>query len=208
MAKDNSLFLKDSMRIKDRVIIFSGVFDPVHKGHLAIADKALAADGSLIVFLPEREPQHKHGCSDYDDRVNMLRIGLQGRKAMKVLESPFFNHTIVTTLQWLSNQFAAQQKFGLLFGADVVKHMPSWPDIERLSEFGVDRLLIANRMSETADSIDLPKFHGVRTRILSAPEHHLASSPIRHNLKDNHDALPDGVMEYIKSRSLYMSEES
>lgn len=206
----NHSFIESWRRESGRVIIFSGTFDPVHKGHLAVAEAALKTEGGLVIFLPERELHErelsaKPKITNFDDRVNMLRIAIRQNDKLHVLESPFKKHTIVETLGWLREQFPENQNFGLLFGADVAPHITSWPGVDCLAEFGVDRLIIANRVTNSTQDIEPIKIQGVGFRLLRAPNDHLMSTLIRRDMKSRAASLPSGVQDYIKKNGLYTS---
>ena len=56
----------------NRVGIYSGVFDPVHKGHLGLAEAALNLGlVDKVYLLVEKEPRHKQDVSDYQHRLSM-----------------------------------------------------------------------------------------------------------------------------------------
>lgn len=208
MGKQDFDFLESWNRERGRVIIFSGVFDPVHNGHLAVAEAALKTEGNLVIFLPERIPQHKHGRTAFEDRVAMLKIALAGQSKMHVMESPFAHHTIAETLTWLQNQFPSGQNFGLLLGADTARYLSTWPGIERLAAYNVDRLIVADRVLESVADVSLPQIEGVTERTVRARNNHLTSTLIRQDPANRASALPEGVLKYIGSHKLYMSAVS
>lgn len=201
-------FLKNWQRERGRVIIFAGVFDPVHKGHMSVAERALKTNGGLVVFLPERVPTHKHGRTNFEDRVNMLKLAIQDNPHFRLLESPFDHHTIKETLSWIKNQFSDGQNLGLLFGADVASHFESWADVDTLPNFGFDRVIFADRVTDSIFDIHSIKIEGVRIETMRADNAHLTSTLIRQDPKNRASALPVGVLDYIKKNKLYDSASS
>lgn len=70
-----------SPNVRQRVALFGGSFDPVHRGHLFIAQKAVEACGlDRVIFLPCWQSPHKAGkeISDPEDRLAMLRLATEG----------------------------------------------------------------------------------------------------------------------------------
>lgn len=196
-------FLESWHKERGRVIIFSGVFDPVHKGHLAIAKKASALHGRQVVFLPERIPTHKHGATAFEHRLAMLRLACQNEKDFEVYESPYEHHTIDETLTWLQTQFQGSQNFGLLIGSDVAGYIMKWEGIAELSKYGVDKLIVASRATNVINNI--PKFEipGVKVAMLRARYNYMASSIIRADFGSHQTSLPKSVAEYAQSNKIY-----
>ncbi len=123
-------FLESWENRQKSIIVFAGVFDPVHNGHLSAAKEALHY-GSKVVFLPERVPQHKHGTTKYEHRLNMLRIATEDNGDFDVLDYPNDHHWVVETFEWLQKQYPGS-KFVWLIGQDVEGNISSWPGIEKL----------------------------------------------------------------------------
>ena len=62
-----------------RVALFGGTFDPVHKGHLAIAERAREEMNlDRVIFIPCRQSPHKEGraLANEDERIQMLELSL------------------------------------------------------------------------------------------------------------------------------------
>ena len=68
-----------------RVGVLGGTFDPVHNGHLIIAEEAQAKLGlSQVLFIPAGRPWFKDGenVSDMDWRLDMLRLAVEGKSQL------------------------------------------------------------------------------------------------------------------------------
>ena len=196
-----SSFYESWRKKEDVVIVFAGVFDPVHKGHISAAEAAMKTVGHTVVFLPERVPQHKHGTTAYIHRLNMLRIATAHDARFTVLDYPEDQQYIVPTFNWLRTLYPDRQ-FVWLMGADVVPYVASWPDSEKLSELGVQRILAVSRQEEPSQQ----KVHDIyvdRVRRRRHKHEHLSSRFIRDDIATRHTALPDGVFAYIRANELY-----
>lgn len=122
----------DSSPPKFRIGIYSGTFDPVHSGHIAFALMAAKkAKLDRVVFLPERQPRHKHP-EHYAHRVAMLNRALRPYPNFMVLEMVERNFTIAKTLPHLYAKFGNNQLV-FLFGSDVARHVSTWLHSERLT---------------------------------------------------------------------------
>ena len=200
-------FLEGWENRQNSIIVFAGVFDPVHNGHLSAAKKALHY-GSKVVFLPERVPQHKHGATAYKHRLNMLRIATEDNSDFVVLDYPKEHHWVVETFEWLQKQYPGAN-FVWLVGQDVEGSMSSWPGIEKLKELSVEKIIVMGREHKFSTYLDdlegVPVIHVHRP--LQA-DYKVSSSRIRVNLALYTGDIPIGVLDYITKNRLYSFESS
>lgn len=189
----------------DRVLIFSGVFDPVHRGHLSIARRSLEKLGDTIVFMPERVPTHKHGRTSFKHRVAMLKLALKSDRRMRVMESPHGKHTVHETLSWLREQFPSGQNFGLLMGNDAAAYVMKWPGIQDIASYGVDILIVAARDDKEPPELSQIQIKGVKVVMLDASSIEISSTLIRDNFQANKSETVEVVAEYAQQNKLYLS---
>lgn len=199
----------------ERVGVFGGTFDPVHVGHLIIAEilrHRLAL--SRIIFLPAGRPPHKSGqaLAADEDRINMLALSTDG--------SPHFSISTIDmdragpsytadSLRMLREQIGHASELYFLMGQDSLRDFPSWhrPDlIARLARVGValrpgvevsiDEITAA--VPDMADRIELVTVPliGISSRELRAEIR--AGGPYRYQV------LPT-VANYIVERCLYQA---
>jgi len=121
-----------------RIGVFGGSFDPVHRGHLAVAQQALRQlTLDQVRFVPARhQPLKAEGPrAAPQDRVAMLRaaIGDQSRLAvdLREIERPGLSYT-VDTLRELKRERPEDQLF-LLVGADAARDLPRWREAQEIS---------------------------------------------------------------------------
>src|SRR5690349_14323222 len=132
-----------------RIGVFGGTFDPVHYGHLIIAEQAREqAELDQVWFVPAARPPHKSDrqVTPFDRRAEMLSLALAGHEdKFRVLpiekDRPGPSFT-ADTLDALHAEHP-QHDFFLLLGADALKDVPIWHDPLRI----IDRatLLVAGR---------------------------------------------------------------
>lgn len=190
--------------------IFGGVFDPVHRGHLALIDD-LSASGRFdgVLFVPSFHPPHKgnRARASYDDRVAMLQLALKARNHYLVsrieseLNSPGYTLNVV---RGLKKRFPAA-KFSFIIGADNIADMKNWHRPEEVLHevhviAGARPGFDPQQMSRfPADSIEY-----VRTR-----EVDISSSDVRDSIArgvspaELAEMVPEPVAQYILERKLY-----
>lgn len=115
-----------------RIGIYSGTFDPVHKGHVAFALEALKiAELDIVYFAPEIKPRRKEDCTHIAHRVAMLELALRLHPKLSVLELPDAYFEPRKTYTRLRALFP-QDEIALLIGEDLLEYMHSWPHVNQL----------------------------------------------------------------------------
>jgi nicotinate-nucleotide adenylyltransferase len=194
-----------------RVALFGGSFDPVHRGHVAIA--TAAADGfglERVLFAPVgRQPLKQEGASaGFEDRVAMVRLACagDGRFEPSEVDAPRAdgepNYT-VETLERLTREMPRVELF-VIVGADSFLDLRRWRDPERLME--LSEWIVVSR-----PGFKLEELTGVvgaegRVHLLDGVHEDISATELRERLErgeDCADVLPARVMEYIRERGLY-----
>lgn|SRR5262245_8714291 len=199
-----------------RIGIFGGTFDPVHYGHLLVAEQAREQAGlDQVWFVPSARPPHKSDrpISPFDRRTDMLALALAGQEHRLRVETieqdrPGLSYT-ADTLDALHTQHPGNDWF-LILGADAVKDLPDWHDPRRI----IDRasLLIAARPGYPAwTRDDVAAGLGVspdrvRLQIVDVPQIGVASRDLRKRAAEGRSLLfqtPRAVEVYIREKKLY-----
>ena len=198
--------------------VFGGTFDPVHLGHVGLAEYLLKIGRvNRIVFLPAPHPPHKPGSepAPFADRAEMIRIAIAGHAGMSVSEmeaersGPSYT---IDTLDILKRRYPAEQ-FVWVIGSDSLNQLHLWYEAERLVR--ENRFLVYPRPGAEAD-LDLLRsvwpqelFDKLESEILDgAPEFETSSTELRRRLQEQGpdscpDMLPEPVLHYIKDHNLY-----
>jgi nicotinate-nucleotide adenylyltransferase len=187
--------------------IFGGTFDPIHLGHLVVADRVAEAAGLAgVVFLPAGRPPHKVGrpITPAADRLAMVALAIAGNPRFSVsqleLESasgPSF--TIDTVRRWKA---AGERDVALILGADSLVELGTWREPEAL--VAECRVLVVGR-----PGVDLgraPAHLVAAVTMVEAPRLDISSSEIRERVAAGRSIrylVPEPVREYILSRGLY-----
>jgi nicotinate-nucleotide adenylyltransferase len=189
-----------------RLAIFGGTFDPIHKGHLAIA--RLAARHfrlDRVLFVPAYRPPHKAGVTSatYEDRVRMAELACGARAGFEVsrLEEGTERSYSIDTIEKLARLAPADELY-FLIGADAfgeVRTWRRWRDVARAVRFLV--------VSRPGSNYQIPPEVTLqRLDTLALP---VSSSEIRKALAAGQQPgeLPRRVLDYILSHGLYGTEK-
>jgi nicotinate-nucleotide adenylyltransferase len=195
-----------------RVGVFGGTFDPVHNGHLHIANvlrDALQID--RVVWVPAGRPPHKRGqivSADFD-RVAMLELAISDAPFDTIstveLDRPGPSYT-ADTLTAMANELPPASLY-FLMGEDSLRDLPNWREPERI--LAAAELAVVGRPGVDVDLkalyLALPaskdRVHLVPTRELA-----ISSSDIRRRVAAGDsitDLVPPSVAAYIADRELY-----
>jgi nicotinate-nucleotide adenylyltransferase len=166
-----------------KIAIYSGSFNPIHNGHIAVAEAALAgwAEEVWLVVSPQNPHKKEVELWPFEDRLKMVEIALTSKPGLKAsdcennLPRPSFT---INTLEFLQKAYP-QHNFRLLIGGDNLLTFHLWKEYRRITEsFG---LLVYPRSSGLTDKFEN---HPKICRI-NAPLIEISSSEIRKRLKEN-----------------------
>ena len=195
-----------------KVGIFGGSFDPIHYGHVRLAEYALTHAGLDEVWLmvSPRNPLKTTGPVASDSqRLDMARLAVEGMRGIRVSDFEF--SLPVPSYSWLTltrlRESYPDCSFSLIIGGDNWAGFDRWrnPDLIR-REFGV---IVYPRPGENIP--DPPE--GV-TILNGAPQMQVSSTQIRHMLSGNpqssaetlKDLVPPAVLDYIKAGRIYLQQ--
>lgn len=195
-----------------RLGLFGGTFDPIHYGHLILAERAREAVGlDEIWFVVAGAPPHKPaGRTPAADRVEMVRIAIAGNPAFAVSELDVRRpgpHYSVDLLEIVRQQRPQDDLF-FLIGADSLRDLPGWRQPDRIAAMAT--LVVANRPGVSVEvGPEVLRALGPEAKALigvSIPEIGIASREIRQRLAEGRSVrylLPRGVEAYIQAHGLY-----
>lgn len=126
-----------------RVLLYFGSFNPVHRGHIALAEYAVEsniADEVILIVSPQNPHKQSDELAAEFLRYEMCQAACQASKyPEKILVSaveftlPRPSYTI-DTLKFLSENFGDKMAFSLLMGADNVERFDRWKSYEQIVE--------------------------------------------------------------------------
>jgi nicotinate-nucleotide adenylyltransferase len=191
-----------------KVGILGGTFDPVHNGHLALADHARRALGlDLVLFVPAGQPWRKadRTITPAEHRLAMLKLAIAGNEAYGISDVELRRNGptyTADTLEALSGE-RLDDEFYFIVGADALADLPNWRDPERIIKHAM--LAVAPRDGEAPP---LPLIPNIDQRIVhfEMPPVETSSTDIRDRAASGRtidDAVPPAVASYISEHNLY-----
>ncbi|HEY6146786.1 MAG TPA: nicotinate-nucleotide adenylyltransferase [Thermoanaerobaculia bacterium] len=193
-----------------RVGIFGGTFDPVHAGHVAMAEASAGRFGlERILFLPVRQSPHKDAPpTDPRHRVAMLALAIQGRPDWSISfleldrEGPSYT---VDTLRQLSARLLHDELW-LLMGTDALAGLARWKEPDEIVRLA--RVAAFYRDPFRGAGLVVPDVPGLaqRLEVFDAGSVRISSTELREDLTRGSSAagrVPPAVAEYITKQGLY-----
>ena len=121
-----------------RVGIFGGTFNPIHRGHLAIAEEVRKAIGlDHVLLIPAGRPPHKTGqkIPPAKHRLEMVRLSVRGHPNLEVSDLEVRRRGksyTIDTVKALERIYPKGTEFYLILGLDAFMEFPSWHHPEAL----------------------------------------------------------------------------
>lgn len=202
-----------------RVGLFGGTFDPVHYGHLLLADVAREqCDLDEIWFVPAALPPHKQDSTlaAGEARAEMIELAVAGNPGMLVsryeLDRGGVSYT-VDTLRHFAEETPDAELF-FLMGADMLHDLPNWREAHEVCRLAIP--IVAERPGSGPLDHDCLKPIASAERIetfreyqIEIPQIDLSSTDIRQRVKEERSIryrTPRAVQKYIEAHGLYRPE--
>ena len=194
--------------------ILGGTFDPIHLGHLIIAEGVRAGLGlAEVIFVPAGRPWLKEDrvISPAVHRVEMARLAITTNPSFRLstveTERPGPSYA-VETLAVLKSQLGGEARFFFILGWDTLAELPLWKEPSRLT--GMCRLVAIPRPGCKPPSLRvLEEAVPGSTRgivLFEGPKIGTSSTDIRSRVKEGRSIrhlVPEDVERYIKEQGLY-----
>lgn len=198
-----------------KIGIIGGTFDPVHYGHLILAEQArVEAALDRVVFMPAMvQPFKLHTkTAEGDHRYAMLLEAVSGNPyfsvSRKELDSPDISYTI-HTLKSLKEEMGEDAELYFIIGTDAFLSLEKWYSAEELlRNFSfVIGMRPGYKEQELKEMIShVREMYGTRVAEINNSEVEISSSDIKNRIRTGKSIkylLPDGVESYIRNNGLY-----
>lgn len=198
-----------------RIGIMGGTFNPIHKGHLALANAAMREFVlDKVIFIPTGMPPHKAlgEIIDKEHRYRMVRLAIKGKKKYSAsrieLNRKGYSYA-VDTLNKLRKKYGAKAKLFYIMGLDSINEILEWK--KPLELFKMCEFIVGTRPGSRIRTFKrLVKFPPLQKEVdkihLMELKEDISASEIRERLKSGRSAakfLPKVVKNYIKRNKLY-----
>ena len=191
-----------------RVALYFGSFNPIHKGHIALAEWVVEqglCDELIFIVSPQNPFKEQEGLAPEFSRYEMCELACKASRYPEqikvsavefVLEKPSYT---INTLRYLRENFGAEMQFSILMGADNIENFDKWREYEEILRNYP--LLVYPR-----EGYSVEKFADKITFLDNAPLFDYAATDIRTMIAegvDFRDKLSAEVANYIIQNKLY-----
>jgi nicotinate-nucleotide adenylyltransferase len=203
----------------NRIGVFGGTFDPIHFGHLIVAEQCREQAGlTQVWFVPAARPPHKldRPLTRFEQRVEMIELAIAGQPAFQIDElekhraGPSYT---ADTLEELRRRHPGNE-FWLLIGSDTLVDLPHWRDPARVAAQA--GLLVAGRPghsippeAEVRSLLKVADGAPLRYQAIESPLIDISSRDLRRRVAGGRTIrylLPRAVDSYIREKRLYADQ--
>jgi len=187
-----------------RIGVFGGTFNPIHYGHLVLAEQAYEKlNLDRVLFIPSFKPPHKssQNIAEARHRFEMVKIAIKANRRFQLSDIEIKRQGrsyLVDTLRQLSSIYPNAQLF-FISGSDTAGQMAKWKSIEEV--LSLARFILAKR-----PGYQLKKYSN-KISVISITELDISSSMIRRRIrmgKSVNYLMPPAVIKYIQRNKLYL----
>ncbi len=194
--------------------VLGGTFDPIHNGHIMMAEEASAYLGlDEVIFIPAGQPRFKEGepVTEAAHRLRMVELAIEGKPSFRLsameIERGGVTYT-VDTLRELKRRLKPQDELYFIMGWDSLQELSLWHSPSEL--ISLCKLAVVPRPGFPKPDLALleEQIAGLKQRVimLDKPVIQISSSEIREKIKNGigiSGLVPDAVADYIYAHDLY-----
>jgi nicotinate-nucleotide adenylyltransferase len=194
----------------NKIGLFSGTFDPVHKGHIEFALKAQnECDLEYIYFMPEESPRRKERVTELQHRQNMLAIATASCEVLRVLNIGQERFSVEKTLPVLLSGFGGAELYFLL-GDDAALRLGEWNGLDEMA--ATASFVVASRNHKASEikkylrEVQETRQLRLDYEIVGVEANKISSGRIRQAVRDGSaqvEGVDEAVLEYIRDNQLY-----
>lgn len=196
--------------MKNKILIFGGTFNPIHNGHLILAEHCINEEGfDKVVFIPTMNPYYKDTL-DFDTRLKMLKIAIKDNDkfAYSSIENKYnLEGKLYLILEKISE--LSDNDITIFIGSDSLMNLDWWYKIDEILKNY--KILVLKRDDEDeAISIKIAEYkekYGADIKVLNNKRVEISSSMIREMIKNGKSIkylVRDDVEKFIRDEKLYV----
>lgn len=196
------------MSTRNKVGLFGGTFNPIHLGHLRVAEEALRqCQLKRVIFLPTGSPPHREVAEGVPGelRYQMVKLAIEGRPGLSVSRfelAPQGPSYTVDTVTFMKRRYP--EGVAYILGADAFLEITTWKDWRRL--LSSCPFIVAPRKGIGREAFAREPFNLAEIHFLDMKEIELSSSDIRRRYREGlptEGLVPKAVDEFIRAQGLY-----
>ena len=194
--------------------IMGGTFDPIHYGHLLMAQGVMEKlDLDRVIFIPTGNPPHKNNSdiTDKRDRLKMTEIATADNPKFEVSDMEIKRDKTSYTADTARElkEMYKDDEFYYISGTDVIRDIKDWKTPEAFLK--IFKIAAVERITEDSADTDYrinylkEKFNAEIVKV-NLPVIEISSTMIRENIKNKKSVLymlPDKVIKYVTENGLY-----
>lgn len=196
--------------MKNKILIFGGTFNPIHNGHLILAEHCINEEGfDKVVFIPTMNPYYKDTL-DFDTRLKMLKMAIKDNDkfAYSSIEKKYnLEGKLYLILEKISK--LSDDDVTILIGSDSLMNLDWWYKIDKILK--KYKILVLRRDDED-EAIEMKineykEKYGAHIKVLNNKRVEISSSMIREMIKEGKSIkylVRDDVEKFIKDENLYV----
>lgn len=196
--------------MKNKILIFGGTFNPIHNGHLILAEHCINEEGfDKVVFIPTMNPYYKDTL-DFDTRLKMLKMAIKDNDkfAYSSIEKKYnLEGKLYLILEKISE--LSDDDITILIGSDSLMNLDWWYKIDEILKNY--KILVLKRDDEDeAISIKIAEYkekYDADIKVLNNKRVEISSSMIREMIKNGKSIkylVRDDVEKFIRDENLYV----
>ena len=196
--------------MKNKILIFGGTFNPIHNGHLILAEHCINEEGfDKVVFIPTMNPYYKDTL-DFDTRLKMLKMAIKDNDkfAYSSIEEKYnLEGKLYLILEKISE--LSDDDVTILIGSDSLMNLDWWYKIDEILRNYKILVLKRDDDDETID-IKIAEYkekYGADIKVLNNKRVEISSSMIREMIKNGKSIkylVKDDVEKFIRDENLYV----
>ena len=201
--------------LPERIGIMGGTFDPIHYGHLLIAENAYEQYHlDEVIFIPTGQSPHKDARQILraDERMEMIRLAIADNPHFSCsdyeIRTEGISYTYLTVQAFYEP--AEERELFFIMGADSLAYFDAWMRPDKISRMST--ILAAVRDGLNMEELlpireSLQQKYGTKIGFINTPNFSVSSRMIRHRMEKGHSIrylVPEAVERYLKEHRVYV----
>lgn len=193
-----------------KLCIFSGTFNPIHNGHIYMAEYILKNfDVKKILFIPAFIPPQKENNPELiAHRYKMVELATESYPHFEVSDIEYKlggKSYSYLTIQELYKKYDIEGKINFVIGTDAFRNLDSWYESEKLRQI-VDFIVFARENEFSKENYNFMKEKGYNFKFTEMQFNDISSTEIRNRIKNRlsiSGLVPESIERYITENDLY-----